>query len=51
MADSHTGDTDEKESTTEQKSEDTVSASRRTLLKGIGAFATVGGAGESGRSF
>ncbi|QZP39690.1 hypothetical protein [Halobaculum magnesiiphilum] len=45
MADSHTGDADEKESTTEQKSEDTASASRRTLLKGIGAFATVGGAG------
>jgi len=45
MADSHTGDTDEKESTTEQKSEDTASTSRRTLLKGIGAFATVGGAG------
>ena len=45
MADSHTGDADEKESTTKQNSKATASASRRTLLKGIGAFATVGGTG------
>ncbi|MFC7137894.1 hypothetical protein ACFQRB_18490 [Halobaculum litoreum] len=43
MADSHTGDDEQNGTATEQKEQAT--ASRRTLLKGIGAFATVSGAG------
>jgi hypothetical protein len=45
MADSHRGDANDNEQPTDTKATTTATASRRTLLKGIGAAAVVGGGG------
>ena len=45
MADSHTGEDEQKGTATDEQERTTAAASRRTLLKGIGAFATVGAGG------